>query len=249
MERKICPSDITREQFETIRPFLEEVKKKTKPRKHDLYDIFCAILYILKSCFQWNMLSSDYPSYKTVHYYFQIWGKKKNKKTSSVLEAVLKKMVEEERMKNDRNSSASMGIVDAQSVKNVHTAREKVYDAGKEVSSIKRHIIVDTNGLPNALAVTTANVTDRKGAIEAIETNKKYFKRVKKILVDGGYSRENFASEVKKILKAETEIAKRNELKKFTVIPKRWVVERSFSWLEKRRRLWKNCERALNASL
>lgn len=142
-----------------------------------------------------------------------------------------------------------MGIVDAQSVKNTHTAREKGYDAGKKVSGIKRHIIVDTNGLPHAWSVTTADVTDRNGAIQAIQENKKHLSQVRKILADGGYSGENFANEVKRILKAKTEIAKRNELHTFTVIPKRWVVERSFSWLEKCRRLWKNCERTLNASL
>jgi transposase len=92
MQRKMYPSDITREQFEFIRPILEATKKKTKPRKHDLYDIFCALLYILKSCCQWDMLPSDFPNYKTVHYYFRIWGEKKSKNTSSVLEEVLKKI-------------------------------------------------------------------------------------------------------------------------------------------------------------
>lgn len=152
-------------------------------------------------------------------------------------------------MRNGRQCKTSFCIVDAQSIKNTDTAREKGYDAGKKVSGIKRHILVDTNGLPHALSVTTADVADRKGAIEAIQENKKHLSKVKKILADGGYSGEPFANEVKRILKAETEIAKRNELKKFAVIPKRWVVERSFSWLEKCRRLWKNCERMLDSSL
>jgi transposase len=142
-----------------------------------------------------------------------------------------------------------LGIVDAQSVKNTESARNKGYDAGKKISGIKRHIVVDTNGLPHAIAVTTADVTDRDGAIKAFETNKKHLKKVRKILVDGGYTGKPFAEKVRKILKAETEIAKRNELHTFAVIPKRWVVERSFSWLEKCRRLWKNCERKINSSL
>ena len=158
-------------------------------------------------------------------------------------------MVSEERLKNGRLCSTSMGIVDAQSVKNTESARQKGYDAGKKVSGIKRHIIVDTNGLPHAMTITTANVTDRDGAVQALEANKKHLSRVKKILADGGYTGKPFAEKVKKILKAETEIAKRNELHTFKVIPQRWVVERSFSWLEKCRRLWKNCERKLNSSL
>lgn len=152
-------------------------------------------------------------------------------------------------MRNGRQCKTSFCIVDAQSIKNTDTAREKGYDAGKKVSGIKRHILVDTNGLPHVLSVTTADVADQKGAIEAIQANKKHLSKVKKILADGGYSGEPFANEVKRILKAETEIAKRNELKKFAVIPRRWVVERSFSWLEKCRRLWKNCERMLDSSL
>jgi transposase len=113
----------------------------------------------------------------------------------------------------------------------------------------KRHIAVDTNGLPHAIAVTTANVTDRDGAIEMVRNNKKNLSRVKNSLVDGGYSGEPFAEAIKELLGATVEVVKRSELHKFAVIPKRWVVERSFSWLEKCRRLWKNCERKLNSSL
>lgn len=142
-----------------------------------------------------------------------------------------------------------MGIVDAQSVKNTDTAREKGYDAGKKVSGIKRHILVDTLGLPHALSVTTADITDRNGAIEALQIHEQHLPKVKKILADGGYTGKPFAEQVAKLLGAKTEIAKRSEFHTFKVIPKRWVVERSFSWLEKCRRLWKNCERTLNTSL
>jgi len=158
-------------------------------------------------------------------------------------------MVSEERLKNGRQCKTSFCIVDAQSVKNTDTAEKKGYDAGKKISGIKRHIAVDTNGLPHALTVTTANVTDRNGALEALKNHKKNLKKVKKILVDGGYTGERFATEVKKIIQAEVEVVKRNELHTFKVLPQRWVVERSFGWLEKCRRLWKNCERKLATSL
>jgi transposase len=141
-----------------------------------------------------------------------------------------------------------MGIVDSQSVKNTDTAREKGYDAGKKVSGIKRHIVVDTNGLPHAIEVTTANVTDRDGAILLAKNAKEHLSAVLKLLVDGGYSGKKFASAIKKIIGAEVEVVKRSELHTFKVIPKRWVVERSFAWLEKCRRLWKNCERKLRTS-
>jgi transposase len=139
--------------------------------------------------------------------------------------------------------------VDAQSVKNTDTAENKGYDAGKKVSGIKRHIAVDTQGLPHAIAVTTANVTDRDGAIAMVKHSKNNLSKVKNLLVDGGYTGDKFAKQIKTILNATVEVVKRNELHTFVVLPKRWVVERSFSWLEKCRRLWKNCERKLNTSL
>lgn len=134
-------------------------------------------------------------------------------------------------------------------MKNTDTAEEKGYDAGKKISGIKRHIAVDIEGLPHALYVTTANVTDRDGALQAFVFNKENLSDVENILVDGGYTGEKFAEAVKEILGATVEVAKRNELHTFAVIPKRWVVERSFAWLEKCRRLWKNCERKLPTSL
>ena len=138
--------------------------------------------------------------------------------------------------------------MDAQSVKNTDTAQSKGYDAGKKVPGIKRHIAVDTQGLPHAIAVTTADVNNRNGALLMLLLNDDDLSKVRKVLADGGYTGERFEDLVLQILGATVEIAKRSELHKFAVIPKRWVVERSFSWLEKCRRLWKNCERKLHTS-
>ncbi len=141
--------------------------------------------------------------------------------------------------------------MDAQSVKNTDTAGRKGYDAGKKVSGIKRHIAVDTQGLPHAVAVTTAEVTDRKGALQALQRCKPALNKVQSLLCDGGYVGQPFAQGVKDILgeHVTVQIAKRSELHAFKVMPQSWVVERSFAWLEKNRRLWKNCERWLNTSL
>ena len=134
-------------------------------------------------------------------------------------------------------------------MKNTDTAEEKGYDAGKKVSGIKRHIAVDTQGLPHAIAVTTADVTDRDGALEAIDRCKPNLERVESLLVDGGYTGQPFAESVMKRIKATVQVVKRNELHAFVVLPKRWIVERSFAWLEKCRRLWKKCELKQNTSL
>jgi len=117
------------------------------------------------------------------------------------------------------------------------------------VSGIKRHIAVDTQGIPHAIAITTANVTDRVGALIAIDRNINNLTHVQKVLTDGGYTGETFAAAIKEKLQADVQVAKRSELHTFAVIPQRWIVERSFAWLDKCRRLWKNCERKLNTSL
>jgi len=127
--------------------------------------------------------------------------------------------------------------------------KRKGYDAGKKVSGIKRHIVVDTNGLPHAIHVTTANVSDRDGAIGMIRECHDSPRGVKKFLCDGGYIGERFACAIEIVHGALVEIAKRNEPHVFEVLPCRWVVERSFGWLDKYRRLWKNCESKIENSL
>ncbi len=139
--------------------------------------------------------------------------------------------------------------MDSQSVKNTDSAGNKGYDAGKKVSGIKRHVAVDSQGLPHAIHVTTADVTDRAGALAMFEQSRADLSRVQNVMADGGYTGKPFAATVQNLLGASVEVVKRNELHTFVVLPKRWVVERSFAWLEKCRRLWKNCEGKLNTSL
>jgi transposase len=123
-------------------------------------------------------------------------------------------------------------------VKNTDTAAHKGYDAGKKVSGSKRHIAVDTQGLPHAVAVTTAEVTDRKGALQALRRCKPILSKVQTLLCDSGYEGEPFAQGVREALGAHitAQIAKRSQLHTFKVMPKPWVVERSFAWLDKNRR-------------
>ena len=147
-----------------------------------------------------------------------------------------------------RDVSTSCCIIDAQSVKNTDTAREKGYDAGKKVSGIKRHIAVDTMGLPHAIVVTTANVSDRQAAVAMVERYQDDLHTVSTVLGDGGYRGEPFKKAIQDTINASVTIVKRSEAHTFEVLPKRWIVERSFAWLEKCRRLLKNCERLLRTS-
>lgn len=121
--------------------------------------------------------------------------------------------------------------------------------AGKKVSGVKIHVGVDTLGLPHAIHATAANVTDRMGALRMYEAFAPNLVSIVKVLCDGGYTGQPFADAIMKLIGAQVEVAKRSELHSFAVVPKRWVVERTFSWLEHFRRLWKNCERKINNTI
>ncbi|WP_423747936.1 IS5 family transposase [Bacillus cereus] len=224
-------SNITRKQFELIREDLESARKTTRPCTVDLYEVFCGILYLLTTGCQWRNLPSDFPNWKTVYSYYQIWWKVDENDTS-LLEKVHKKIGQNLREQDGRKKQTSFCI----------------YDAGKKASGIKRHIAVDTNGLIHAIEITTANIMDREGAIQMCERHTETLDKVTNILCDGGYTGPSFAQSIKEAIECSVEIIKRSESHKFVVLPKRWIVERTFAWLDNYRRLWKNCERTLESS-
>jgi transposase len=131
---------------------------------------------------------------------------------------VFKKIVFTLREKQSRSARTSFIIIDAQSVKNTDTAEHRGYDGGKRISGIKRHLAVDINGLPQAIHITTANVSDRNGASAMLALNSGHLQQVKSVLVDGGYTGSNFAADVYTNLNATVQVAKRNELHKFEVL-------------------------------
>jgi len=129
--RKVYPSDITREQFSEIEGDLVAGRKMTHPRAYDLYDIFCAILYVLREGCRWRALPHDFPKWQNVYYHFRLW-KSVREDGESLIDRVQRKLVENERLKNGRAERTSMTIIDSRSVKNADTAGEKGYDAGKK---------------------------------------------------------------------------------------------------------------------
>ena len=129
--RKAYPSDITREQFSVIEADLAAAKKETHPRENELYDIFCAVQYLLKEGCRWRSLPHDFPKWQNVYYHFRIW-KAPGEGGESLLDKVLRKLVEAERVEKGRDEQTTMLIVDSRSVKNAFTAEEKGYDAGKK---------------------------------------------------------------------------------------------------------------------
>ena len=198
------------------------------------------------------MLPADFSNWRTCYKYFRQWSERPGPGQDSILEQVLKKSVGAGPDKsNGRKEQTSFCIVDSQSVKNTDTAGHKGYDAGKKVSGIKRHIAVDTPGLPHGITRgLPPTLPTGLGLWRCLTGAETASVKCRRCWWTGGLHREALCHcGARALLGASVEVVKRNELHTFVVLPKRWVVERSFAWLEKCRRLWKNCERKLNTSL
>lgn len=233
------PTNVTDSQWKIISNFLDTNRK----RKYDLREIINAIIYLVKTGCQWRMLPGDFAHWKIVYYYFSIWKK------DGTWEVLHESLVEKIRLSVGKNEEPTVGIIDAQSVKNtLVSSQDKGFDAGKRIKGIKRHIIVDTLGLVLAVVIQSASIQDRNGAISVIEKLLENWKKIIKIFADGGYS-GSLIEKVKDTFKINVEIIKREDQHQFKVLPKRWIVERTFAWIDTNRRNSKNYERLNNTSV
>ena len=216
------PSNLSNSQWQIISKSLDIERS----RKYDLREIVNAVLYIVKTGCQWRMLPGDFARWEIVYYYFSSW------KAKGFWEDIHESLVEKVRVKQGKKEEPTVGIIDAQSVKNTLVSSEdKGFDAGKKIKGIKRHIIVDTLGLVLAVAIQSASVQDRDGAVDVVTKLFENWKKVIKIFADGGY-RGQLIETIKTKFKIELEIIKRDELHRFKILPKRWIVERTFAWIE-----------------
>ncbi len=230
---KSYPTNLTENQWKIITFFLNDARK----RKHELKEIFDAIFYLLKSGCQWRMLPIHFPPWNTVYYYYRQW---KNNGLFEEIHEALRNLV---RTKSGHQESPSAACIDSRSVKTSRSGGEcRGIDGGKKIKGRKQHIVTDTLGLLLVVVVHAANVHDSKAAQEVISRLRGRFNRLSKIFADGGY-RGELVDNVKKIYGWIIEIVMRSDKQKeFKVLPKRWVVERTFSWFESYRRLSKDYE-------
>lgn len=242
MKRKAYPTDLTDEQWAQLAPHMAQARGRGAPRRVDMREVMNALIYLSRTGCQWRMLPHDLPPWEIVYYYFSRW------RGDGTWERLNRELRIEVRVSEGRDPEPSAAILDSQSVKTSETSGVRGFDAGKNVNGIKRHMLVDTMGLIMMVMVLRANIQDVNGARQLLQQVKGRFPRLQHIWADGCYT-GTLIGWVKDLCGWILEIVKRNDnVKGFVVLPRRWVVERTFGWLNRSRRLSKNYERLTTSS-
>jgi putative transposase len=243
--QNVYPTDLNDTEWAQIAPYLPQPSSTGAPRKHGWRSLLNAMFYVVKNGCVWRALPHEFPAWKTVYHYFRLFRK------TGQWEELNTKIREAVRKKEGKQPQASAMIADCQSSKSAEGGESRGFDGGKLVSGRKRNLLVDTLGLVVLAKVTAANVQDvhaGKQLFSAVAQKPELLTRLEKIFADGGY-RGELVDWVQQNLHAVLEIVlKLGDQKGFQVLPKRWVVERTFAWITRNRRLARDYERLTQSS-
>jgi putative transposase len=238
--RAVYDSDISDAQWNLINDLIPQSQSNSiiggRPPKHDRREVLNAILYVTRTGCQWRLLPHDFPHWKTVYTHFTNWHE------VGVFENINARLRERIRLDAGKQRQPSAGVIDSQSVKIVANIGYSGFDGAKKVNGRKRHIVTDTLGLLLTVVVHEANLSDRASAETVLTKVRTSFRRIKTIFADQGYTGKLIET-IQLTLKLTLTIIKRTEIRVFHVLPKRWVVERTFGWFGYYRRLAKDYER------
>ncbi len=238
---KRYPSDLTDEEWSIVRPLLRAPPKRGRKPTTDLREVLNALRYMARSGGGWRMLPKDFPPWQTVYWWFRRLMRRLLFQTIHDVAVMLDRELE------GREQSPGAAVVDSQSVK-APAAEKRGFDAAKKVVGRKRHIAVDTDGRLLMVNLTTADISDSAGAQEIVASIRKRWPWLKHLFADGAYDRtklmdaaayRDFVLEI--VRRSDTQVG-------FKVLPRRWVVERTFGWMTRWRRLVRDYEQRLDVS-
>jgi transposase len=236
-------TDLTDDEFALLAPHLPRPSPVGRPREVNLREVLDAILYLLRTGCPWRLLPKGFPPKSTVFGYFRrLW----EDGTWPTLHALL---VMAAREQAGREASPTAGIVDSQSVRTTEAGGPRGYDAGKKVNGRKRHILVDTLGLLLVLVVHSAGIQDRDGLVLVCRRLRRRFPWLRLIFADGGYQGEGAACAAAQEGLRLTIVTRDPGMRGFAVLPRRWVVERTFAWFGRNRRLAKDFEATIASAV
>jgi putative transposase len=241
-DRQSYPSDLTDKKWDIIKNNIPKIKSSKKiggrPEKYPRREIVNAIFYLISSGCRYTDIPHDLPPGGITWKYFNTWSK------SGLWKKINDKLRKQIRVGRGRNEDPSVAIIDSQTAKGVDITEHSGYDAGKKTKGRKRHLLTDTQGLLLGVCVHSASIQDRDGAKLLLKRSSTTLQSTEKIFADGGYAGK-LIEWVKKKYEITLEIVKRNELHKFVVLSKRWIIERTNAWVSKARRLAKEYEKKI----